>query len=64
MNKYNRCFNLTFLPLSTEKTRLNRLLGKKTMTIINFKEIPQANTGSGDQDAFKLFARDFLKYLG
>lgn len=27
---------------------------------VNFKEIPQANTGAGDQDTFELFARDFL----
>lgn len=32
--------------------------------IINFKEIPQANTGSGLQDTFELFSRDFLQYLG
>lgn len=34
------------------------------MSVINFKEIAQANTGSGEQDAFELFSRDFLKYLG
>lgn len=27
------------------------------MPIIDFKEIPQANTGNGDQDTFELFAR-------
>lgn len=32
--------------------------------ILNFKEIPQANLGSGMQDTFELFARDFLSYLG
>ena len=32
--------------------------------ILNFKEIPQANTGNGDQDTFELFARDFLEVLG
>jgi hypothetical protein len=32
--------------------------------ILNFKEIPQANTGNGDQDTFELFARDFLEILG
>ena len=34
------------------------------MAIIDFKEIAQANTGSGEQDAFELFSRDFLKHLG
>jgi hypothetical protein len=34
------------------------------MPAIDFKEIPQANTGSGDQDTFELFARDFLKTAG
>ena len=32
--------------------------------IIDFKEIPQANTGSGLQDSFELFSRDFLEDLG
>lgn len=32
--------------------------------LLDFKEIPQANTGSGNQDSFELFARDFLKILG
>ncbi len=32
--------------------------------ILDFKEIPQANLGNGDQDEFELFARDFLKFLG
>lgn len=32
--------------------------------ILNFKEIPQANTGNGDQDTFELFARDFLEIIG
>ena len=32
--------------------------------LLNFKEIPQANTGNGDQDTFELFARDFLEILG
>jgi len=31
---------------------------------INFKEIPQTNTGDGDQDTFEIFARDFLEALG
>lgn len=30
------------------------------MPIIDFREIPVANTGSGNQDTFELFARDFL----
>lgn len=34
------------------------------MSAIDFKEIAQANTGSGEQDAFELFSRDFLKYFG
>lgn len=32
--------------------------------ILDFKEIPQANTGSGLQDTFELFSRDFLAFLG
>ena len=32
--------------------------------ILNFKEIPQANQGGGQQDTFELFARDFFKHLG
>lgn len=32
--------------------------------IINFKEIPPANTGDGLQDTFELFSRDFLEDLG
>jgi hypothetical protein len=32
--------------------------------ILDFKEIPKANTGKGDQDTFELFARDFLEILG
>ncbi len=32
--------------------------------ILEFKEIPKANTGNGDQDTFELFARDFLEVLG
>ncbi|MCC6724058.1 MAG: restriction endonuclease [Saprospiraceae bacterium] len=34
------------------------------MPIIDFREIPQANTGNGDQDTFELFARDFLEAMG
>ena len=32
--------------------------------ILDFKEIPQANTGDGLQDTFELFARDFFHILG
>lgn len=32
--------------------------------IIDFKEIPQANKGGGNQDSFELFSRDFIKLLG
>lgn len=32
--------------------------------VLDFKEIPQANLGSGEQDTFELFARDFLQTLG
>lgn len=32
--------------------------------IINFKEIPQANLGSGLQDTFELFSREFLEAMG
>jgi hypothetical protein len=34
------------------------------MSILNFKEIPQANCADGQQDSFELFARDFLERLG
>jgi hypothetical protein len=32
--------------------------------ILEFKEIPQANKGDGNQDTFELFSRDFLEILG
>ena len=32
--------------------------------VIDFKEIPQANKGGGNQDKFELFSRDFIKILG
>lgn len=32
--------------------------------LLDFKEIPKANTGVGDQDTFELFARDFLETIG
>lgn len=31
------------------------------MPILDFKEIPKANTGNGDQDTFELFAREFFE---
>ncbi len=34
------------------------------MPRLDFKEIPQANLASGEQDTFELFARDFLETLG
>lgn len=34
------------------------------MAALDFKEIAQANLGSGSQDSFELFARDFLDFLG
>lgn len=32
--------------------------------VLDFKEIPEANIGSGLQDTFELFTRDFLSFLG
>lgn len=32
--------------------------------LLDFKEIPKANSGDGDQDTFELFARDFLQQIG
>lgn len=32
--------------------------------LLDFKEIPQANTGGGQQDTFELFSRDFLESIG
>lgn len=32
--------------------------------LLNFKDIPQANTGNGDQDTWELFSRDFLSLRG
>lgn len=32
--------------------------------VLDFKEIPLANTGNGDQDTFELFSRDFLEMIG
>jgi hypothetical protein len=34
------------------------------MSILDFKEIPQANLANGAQDTFELFAREFLTYMG
>ncbi|MFR4062227.1 MAG: restriction endonuclease [Mediterraneibacter faecis] len=34
------------------------------MSVINFKEIPQANKADGKQDSFELFAREFLHAIG
>jgi len=34
------------------------------MPVIDFNEIPRANSGVGDQDTFELFARDFFEALG
>lgn len=34
------------------------------MAALDFKEIPEAHLGGGLQDAFELFARDFLVLLG
>jgi hypothetical protein len=34
------------------------------MSALDFKEIPQANAPTGEQDEFELFARDFFAYLG
>jgi hypothetical protein len=34
------------------------------MSLVDFKEIPLANTGGGEQDTFELFARDFFWNLG
>lgn len=36
----------------------------KRMSIIDFKEIPQANIANGEQDNFELFAREFFSALG
>lgn len=32
--------------------------------ILDFKEIPEANRGTGVQDSFELFTRDFLSFMG
>lgn len=34
------------------------------MTVLDFKEIPEAHKSSGLQDTFELFARDFLSFIG
>ena len=34
------------------------------MSVLDFREIPQANLANGEQDEFELFARDFFVYLG
>lgn len=34
------------------------------MPLLNFKEIPEAHKGSGVQDTFELFSRDFFELLG
>lgn len=34
------------------------------MSILDFKEIPEAHVANGNQDRFELFARDFLSFIG
>ncbi len=34
------------------------------MSVLDFKEIPEAHIASGEQDKFELFARDFFEQLG
>lgn len=34
------------------------------MSILDFKEIPKANTGEGNQDTFEQFSREFLELMG
>ncbi|TCN75720.1 restriction endonuclease [Shewanella fodinae] len=34
------------------------------MTVLDFKEIPEAHIATGEQDTFELFARDFLDFIG
>src|SRR5687767_7298245 len=34
------------------------------MTLIDFREIPEAHLSSGKQDSFELFAADFLSLMG
>lgn len=34
------------------------------MAVLDFKEIPEAHKGTGEQDTFELFARDFLSFIG
>lgn len=34
------------------------------MSILDFKEIPEAHKGSGEQDTWEQFAREFLEYRG
>lgn len=34
------------------------------MPVLDFQEIPRADVASGEQDAFELFARDFLSFVG
>lgn len=46
------------------KMTYDRITTKYFYMQLDFKEIPQANIGSGLQDTFELFTRDFLQYLG
>jgi len=34
------------------------------MSVLDFKEIPEAHKANGEQDKFELFARDFFSHLG
>ena len=34
------------------------------MSILDFREIPEAGKGGGDQDQFELFARECLEVIG
>lgn len=42
----------------------NSIRKGQKMGLLDFKEIPKANGGDGQQDEFELFARDFFETLG
>ena len=50
--------------LSNKLLAINNHEGIWILTILDFKEIPPANSSDGKQDTFEIFARDFFSMLG
>ena len=61
--KRSRCAEKIDKELRLLDKKQEELLQPSTLSL-DFKEIPAANSGDGDQDTFEMFARDFLLVLG